>query len=161
EFSFERFASVYNGDLANNLGNLYSRTLTMCVKYFDGRLSEGEEVGVTQWRKGLDFEGLVGSLRELVGSFEYNTALQRIWREVLDSATRYIQETQPFKLIKPDPAATRAVLVNLADWLRVTAILIKPFLPRTAETFYRAFNFEDTTPWGRVSYADGLRPLNQ
>ena len=38
------------------------------------------------------------------------------------------------------------VLVNLADWLRVTAILIKPFLPQTAETFYRAFNFEESRP---------------
>jgi methionyl-tRNA synthetase len=88
-------------------------------------------------------------------------ALQRIWREVVDSANRYIQETQPFKLIKTDPAATRAVLVNLADCLRVAAILIKPFLPRTAATFYRAFNFEVTTPWDRVAYADALRPLNQ
>ena len=53
------------------------------------------------------------------------------------------------------------MLVNLADWFRVAAILIKPFLPRTAETFYRAFNFEETTPWERVSYADTLQPLNQ
>ena len=38
EFSFERFADAYNSGLANNLGNLYSRTLSMCVKYFDGKL---------------------------------------------------------------------------------------------------------------------------
>ena len=69
--------------------------------------------------------------------------MQRIWRDVVDAANRYIQETQPFKLAKTDLAACRAVLVNLADWLRVAAILIKPFLPRTAETFYRAFNFEE------------------
>src|SRR5262249_55407005 len=78
EFSFERFAAVYNGDLANNLGNLYSRTLTMCVRYFEGRLDGGTPVDTTQWRKGLDFEALVGSLRGLVGSFEYSVALQRI-----------------------------------------------------------------------------------
>ncbi len=47
EFSFERFAEVYNSGLANNLGNLYSRTLTMCVKYFDGRLDGGEPVDAT------------------------------------------------------------------------------------------------------------------
>ncbi len=161
EFSFERFATVYNADLANNLGNLYSRTLTMCAKYFDGRLDGGGTVDATVWRKGLDFEALVTALRDLVGSFEYSHALQRIWREVVDSANRYIQETQPFKLVKTDPEAARAVLVNLADWLRVAAILIKPFLPRTAETFYRAFNFEETAPWERVGYADAVRPLNQ
>jgi methionyl-tRNA synthetase len=161
EFSFERFASVYNADFANNLGNIYSRTLTMCAKYFDGRLDAGESVDTSRWRHGLDLEALVGSLRDLVGSFEYNVALQRIWREVIDPGNRFIQETQPFKLIKTDPAGTRAILVNLADWLRIAAILIKPFLPRTAETFYRAFNFEETTPWERVGYLDALRPLNQ
>ena len=46
-----------------------------------------------------------------------------------------------------------------ADWLRVAAILIKPFLPRTAETFYRSFNFEEITAWDRVSYADAAAPL--
>ncbi len=46
------------------------------------------------------------------------------------------------------------MLVNLAEWLRVTAILIKPFLPRTAETFYRAFNFEEIKAWDQVSYDD-------
>jgi methionyl-tRNA synthetase len=53
------------------------------------------------------------------------------------------------------------VLVNLADCLRVAAILIEPFLPRTAETFYRAFNLEETTPWERIGYADAARSLNQ
>jgi methionyl-tRNA synthetase len=133
----------------------------MCAKYFDGRLDGGDPVDTTLWRRGLDFEAFIASVRGLVGSFEYNVALQRIWREVIDSANRYIQETQPFKLAKTDPAACRAVLVNLADCLRVAAILIKPFLPRTAETYYRAFNFEETTPWGRVGYADALQPLRQ
>jgi methionyl-tRNA synthetase len=161
EFSFERFTAVFNSDLANNLGNNYSRILTMCAKYFNGRLDGGQSVDATAWRRGLDFAALVTSLRELVASFEYGAALQRIWLEVVDAANRYIQETLPFKLIKTDPEATRAILVNLADWFRVAAILIKPFLPRTAETFYRSFNFEETTPWERVGYADVLRPLHQ
>jgi methionyl-tRNA synthetase len=161
EFSFERFAEVYNSGLANNLGNLYSRILTMCAKYFDGRLDGGEPVDVTRWRRGLDFEGLIAALRTLVGSFEYNMALQRIWLEVVDSANRYIQETEPFKLAKTDLEACRAVLVNLADWLRIAAILIKPFLPRTAETFYRAFNFEELKAWDSVGYADAIQPLRQ
>jgi methionyl-tRNA synthetase len=161
EFSFERFAETYNSGLANNLGNLYSRILTMCAKYFDGRLDGGEPVDVTQWRRGLDLEGLVGSLRTAIGSFEYNVALQRIWLEVVDSANRYIQETEPFKLAKTDLQACRAVLVNLADWLRIAAILIKPFLPRTAETFYRAFSFGEIKAWDGVCYADALQPLRQ
>ena len=158
EFSFERFADAYNSGLANNLGNNYSRILTMCLKYFDGRLDGADTVDATQWRAGLDFDELVGSLRSQVGSFEYSPALQKIWRDVIDASNRYIQETQPFKLAKTDPAACHAVLVNLAEWLRVAGILIKPFLPRTALTFYRAFNFEAAKAWDQVSYADAAVP---
>ena len=59
-------------------------------------------VDKTLWRKGLDLDELVGTLRAQIGSFEYSVALQRLWRDVVDSANRYIQETQPFKLAKSD-----------------------------------------------------------
>ena len=86
------------------------------------------------------------------------TALQRIWQDVLDAVNRYVQVTEPFKLIKTDPDACLAVLVNLAEAIRVAAILIKPFLPKTAQTFYGAFNFADVVPWDAVSYADAALP---
>ena len=86
-------------------------------------------------------------------------ALQRLWSEVIDAGNRHIEVTQPFKLIKTDPEATRAVLIELAEALRVVAILIKPFLPRTAETFYRAFNFEDARPWNSVGFEDAPSPI--
>ncbi len=156
EFSFERFADTYNGDLANNLGNLYSRTLTMCVKYFGGVLEGSDQIDPTAWRASLDWPTLNNDLRALVGSFQYNQALQRIWLEVLDSANRFIEVKQPFKLAKTDLEATKVVLVNLAEALRVIAILIKPFLPRTADTFYRAFNFGDAQNFDTISYRDTL-----
>jgi len=160
EFSFERFAEVYNSGLANNLGNLYSRILTMCVKYFGGRLGSAEGLDLTLWRRGLDVSSLVGELREHSIAFDYSTALQRIWLEVVDAANRYTQETEPFKLAKTDLEACRHVLVNLAEWLRVAAILIKPFLPTTARTFYEAFNFAENRAWDHVSYADAAHPLH-
>jgi methionyl-tRNA synthetase len=155
-FSEERFAEVYNSDLANNLGNLYSRTISMCVRYFDGRLSGSSETDPTAWLAGLDIAALVADLRAQVGAFEYNVALQRIWLELLDAANRYIDATAPFKLFKTDPEACKAVLINLAEAIRVIAILIKPFLPGTAETFYRAFNFEEGRPWDQLGYVDAL-----
>ncbi|MDB5352755.1 MAG: metG 1 [Planctomycetota bacterium] len=158
EFSFERFADSYNSALANNLGNLYSRTLSMCVKYFEGSLPGAASVDTTSWRAGLDLPGLVDDLRGLVGSFQFNVALQRIWLEVLDAVNRYVQTTEPFKLIKTDPDACRAVLINLAEALRVVAILIKPFLPSTAETFYRAFNYDEVQSWAAVSFRDAASP---
>jgi methionyl-tRNA synthetase len=104
---------------------------------------------------------MVGSLRSLLGSFEYNVAFQHIWRDVVDSANRYIQETEPYKLAKTDLDACRVVLINLADAVRVAAILIKPFLPRTALTFYRAFNFDEAKAWDKVQYRDVLRPFSE
>ena len=155
-FSEERFAEVYNSDLADNLGNLYSRVLTMCAKYFDGKLEGSSATDPTGWLAGLDLGSLVVDLRELVGSFEYNVALQKIWLEVINAANRYIEVTSPFKLAKTDREACKAVLANLAEAVRVIAILIKPFLPQTAATFYSAFNFEASQPWDCVRYADAL-----
>ncbi len=158
DFSEERFAASYNADLANNLGNLYSRTLSMCVKYFGGALPGSSSIDASAWRGGLDLPALIGELRGLIGSFQFNVALQRIWMEVLDAINRYVQTTEPFKLFKADPDACLAVLINLADALRVAAILIKPFLPRTAETFYEAFNFAEVRSWDDLSYADAESP---
>jgi methionyl-tRNA synthetase len=158
EFSFERFTDVYNADLANNLGNLYSRILAMALRYFDGDLGGTGEANRTAWRGGLDLPRLTSEIHALVGSFQYNVATQRIWQEVLASANQYIQATEPFKLVKTDPDATRIVLTNLAEWVRVAAILLKPFLPGTSEAFYRAFDFERAKPWADVRYDDVLTP---
>jgi methionyl-tRNA synthetase len=156
-FSEERFTEVYNADLANNLGNLYSRTLSMCLRYFDGALEGSGGVEPTAWRAGEgDLGALVRDLRELVGTFQYNVALQRIWLDGLDPANRYIETTAPFKLAKTDREACRRVLINLAEALRVAAILIKPFLPRTAATIYRTFNYGEALPWERVRYDDAV-----
>src|SRR3954465_5211174 len=75
-FSDERFAEVYNADLADYLGNLYSRTLSMASRYFGGQLPAPADP--TAWYAGLDLPGLVADLRRLIEAFEYNVALQRI-----------------------------------------------------------------------------------
>ena len=128
----------------------------MAVRYFGGDLAGASAVDPTAWRGGLDLPALVDDLRGLIGTFQYNVALGRIWSDVLDAANRYIQATEPFKRIKTDPEATKAVLINLAEAIRVIAILIKPFLPSTAETFYRATSVAEVAPWEGVSYADVL-----
>ena len=66
--------------------------------------------------------------------------------------SKYIGETQPWSLVKTDPAAAKRVLYDLAEQLRVVSILLKPFLPRTAETIYNSFNFPE--PWAEVRYEE-------
>ena len=128
----------------------------MCVKYFDGKLEGSGQVDPTAWLAGLNLGALVDELRGLIGSFQYNIALQKIWTEVLDAANRYIEVTKPFALAKTDLEATKVVMVNLAQAIRVVSILIKPFLPRTAETFFQAFNFDTAQPWATVGYSQAV-----
>ena len=132
----------------------------MCMKYFEGDLKTVDGIDLGGWRKGRDLSPLVTDLIDAVGSFDYASSLHRIWLEVVDSANRYIQETEPFKLARTDLERCREVLINVAEWFRITAILIKPFLPRTAETFYQAFNFSEFQPWESVGYRDVARPLS-
>jgi methionyl-tRNA synthetase len=157
-FSEERFTELYNSDLANNLGNLYSRTISMCVRYFEGNLEGSSSIDPVDWAGDLNLAELADELDGLVSRFEYSQALQTIWSQVLDRANRYIQNTEPFKLIKTDREACKVVLANLADAIRVTGILLKPFLPDTAEIFYGAFNFEASAPWRSLDFTQIAKP---
>ncbi len=154
EFSWGRFAEVYNSDLANNLGNLYSRVLRLVAANYEGVLA-----GTAAQTPRPTTEGELPSLREVVEQVrghveacQYNQALQKIWLSVLNPANQYAERREPWKLVKTDRDATRQVLFDLVEPLRSTAILLKPFLPRTAETVYRSFNFRQ--PWEAVRYED-------
>jgi len=139
DFSFHRFSELYNSDLANNLGNLYSRTAAMLKRYFDGVLEEtpadgGEVFGAA------DLPGRVQTIRGHYGACRYSHAVQAIW-DLLDVANRYIEQTRPFELAKTDPEACRRVLANLVESLRVASILTAPIIPEASRTIWGAFNF--------------------
>ncbi len=141
EFSFDQFVSVYNSDLANNLGNLYSRTLSMCLRYFEGNL-EGTAGLVPQEVLGdLDLEAFHRELTARMAACEYHMALAMIWEGILDRANRYVDRTKPFELAKTDRDRCKEVLANLASTLRTAAVYIAPFMPQTAQKLYTAFNF--------------------
>jgi methionyl-tRNA synthetase len=152
EFSWQRFADVYNADLANNLGNLYSRVLTIVGKNYDGRLvaSPGAEPGAIY--TDVDIETVVRQVQGHVEACQYNQALQAIWQQVLDPTNRYADRKEPWKLVKTDKEAAKQVLLDMVEQLRAASILLKPFLPRTAEAIYRSFNFPQA--WEAVRYED-------
>src|SRR5262249_6667632 len=78
---------------------------------------------------------------------------------VLDPTNRYAERHEPWKLVKSDRDAARQVLFDMVEPLRSAAILLKPFLPRTAETIYHSFNF--ASPWEAVRYEDAATPPAQ
>src|SRR5262249_33008211 len=139
EFSWQRFGEVYNADLANNLGNLYSRVVTLITRNYSGVL-EGT-AGIEPGSVGGEFNlrTTVEQVQAHVEAGQYTQALEKIWRQVLDPSTRYADQKEPWKVVKNDLPAAKAVLYDLVERVRAAAVLLKPFLPKTAETLYRSF----------------------
>jgi methionyl-tRNA synthetase len=99
-----------------------------------------------------DLAETVRQVQAHVEACQYNVALEKIWRQILDPANQYAEKNEPWKLVKSDKDAARPVLFNLTEILRIVSILVKPVLVRSAETIYRSFNFSQ--PWENVRYAD-------
>jgi methionyl-tRNA synthetase len=152
EFSWQRFTEVYNADLANNLGNLYSRVAKQIASNYGCHLEATARLEPGALYEETDTETTVQQVQGHIEACQYNQALERIWRQVLDPANRYLDRTEPWKLVKTDKAAAKKVLHDLVEVLRGAAILLKPFLPQTAETIYRSFNFPQR--WEEVRHED-------
>ncbi|MBX7106255.1 MAG: methionine--tRNA ligase [Gemmataceae bacterium] len=155
EFGWARFAEVFNSDLANNLGNLYSRLVTLVSKNFAGTLA-GTAGRSAPAIEGYDPVAAVATVRGHVEACRYHQALETIWRQVLDPANKFADSRAPWKLVKTDMPAAGEVLFGMLEPLRAACILLKPFLPRSAQTIYASFNF--AKPWDEVTYQDAASP---
>ncbi|MFN2114752.1 MAG: methionine--tRNA ligase [Anaerolineae bacterium] len=146
DFTIERFVRTHNAHLADQLGNLLSRTTGMIERYFDGRIPAP---GVPDERDRALIEladGLAGRVDDAVERFATHEALGEIW-SVLEAANKYVVEVEPWALAKrrddPDVEARLATaLYVLAEVLRVVAQLLQAFLPRTADELARRLSFE-------------------
>ncbi|QEL16944.1 methionine--tRNA ligase [Limnoglobus roseus] len=148
----DQFIKVFNNDLANTLGNLRSRTLTIPFKSLGGMLPG--TAGRTPEAVAGEFDAakLVAEVRARVEACEYSQALQALMTQLLYPVNKYIGDKEPWKVVKDDPAAASLILHNVVEALRIASILLKPFIPRSAEAIYKSFNF--STPWEQVRYAD-------
>jgi len=129
DFTDARLVQRYNSDLANSLGNLLNRSLNMSKRYREGRLTKPAEGGVLA-------ETIATAVRDYTTSFDRHLVHQAL-EHAFSLATRanaYVEENAPWKLAKDPEAAAQldAVLYNLADSLRVLAILIAPVLPKAS-----------------------------
>ncbi len=156
EFSLQRFMDIYNSDLANNLGNLYSRVVGLIGKNYEGELKDISPPDELLFEK-ENLKSIVSQVQSLVESCHYSQALQKIWTLILDPANQYAEKTAPWTLVKTDKEKTKIVLVQLIEAIRIAAVLLKPFLPKLAEKLYTSFNFQ--APWASINYAAALNPI--
>lgn len=159
DFGPDRFMEVYNSELANNLGNLFSREMTITVKNFEGVFAGTAGKTPEPVVPGLDLKAFVQTVRGHVEACRYNQALQAIVQEFLTPTNQYLESNAPWKLVKTDKDAAKRVLFNAVQSLRIASILLKPFIPRSTETIYTSFNFPK--PWADVSYADAAELQSQ
>jgi methionyl-tRNA synthetase len=136
------FGERYETELANEYGNLASRTLAMIVRYRGGVVPDVEaEPGL-----GADFEGLADEVSGLLDRAEITQALDRIWQRVR-RLNRYVEERAPWQLAKDDAKAGEldVTLRSLAEGLRVVTVLLTPYIPETAEKLLAALGHADGT----------------
>ncbi|MBI2962892.1 MAG: methionine--tRNA ligase [Deltaproteobacteria bacterium] len=132
DFREETLVSRCNGDLANNLGNLVSRTLSMVQRYFQGKLPERSRPEPLDDELERAFTTAASEIHEHMRNLGFNRALEALLRGT-DRANKYIAETAPFTLAKQPAQMPRVgtILRNLAEALLHTARLVAPFLPDT------------------------------
>ena len=159
DFSEPRLIERYNADLANDLGNLTSRVLSMAARYFKGEITlapalEGEPEDQVLAQA---FVGLSERVGSQVEALAFNRALETIWH-ALDAANKYIVQTAPFTLAR-DPARlprVAQILGNLLECLRVIADVLEPFMPVTARRILDLLQVDETL--ATAPYGDGLKP---
>jgi methionyl-tRNA synthetase len=131
DFSHRAVVSRLNGDLANGLGNLAQRVLTLINRNCDARVPTPDAFAAED-RALLDSAAaLLGKLRGDFAEQAFHRALETIWQVVAD-ADRYIDEQKPWSLCKTDPARAATVLYVLAAVVRHLAILVQPVVPQAA-----------------------------
>ncbi len=145
--TYESIINRYNTDLANNLGNLLSRTIAMTKKYFGGVIPENVAFD-NEFDNDLKAKTAecVSKFTALMDEFKLADASACVF-DMLSRANKYIDETTPWILAKDENQKTRlgTVLYNLLETLRIGAVLLYPFIPATCEEIFRELNTELNT----------------
>lgn len=131
-FSRDALINRINADLANDLGNLLHRTISMINRFNDGVIQKGAPAEALDEELAALAGKTVAFYEEGMEKMEINAVLKEVWG-LISRANKYIDETAPWALAK-DPAKKErlnTVLYNLAETLRVVAILVSPFIPHT------------------------------
>ncbi len=172
DFSIETFTTRFNTELANDLGNLLSRVLTMIGKYFDGRippphLVTDENAHPIDLKLRMKASAIPSAIAEELGSLSFSKYLQEVWT-LVSLANRYVEENAPWTLAKnKDLDRLGAVLYTLSESLRLIALYLYPVMPSTSQKIWDALGIDkkiaacrmDTEqPWGKLAIGAVIQP---
>ena len=167
-FSYEGLVQRFNSDLANDLGNLASRTLAMIGRYFKGSIPDPGPEAVQESREAAIIEAAGKTITEFQSkfdNFEVSRGLELVWR-FISNLNKYLVETEPWVLAGKEDEASKArlatVLYTSAEALRITAVLLYPIIPTAMQKLWAQLGFPE--PLENMRYANlawGQLPLAQ